>query len=46
MQSTPIPVGSHHGTDEILVVVVRSIVGDEVAGLDVVRWSCDYGGRH
>jgi hypothetical protein len=35
MKPTPVPVGAHHGADEVRIVLVRSVVVDEVARLDV-----------
>lgn len=37
VEATPVPVSPHHSTDEVGVIRVRSVIVDEVAGLDLVR---------
>lgn len=46
VKATPVPVGAHHGRDEVGVVLVGSGVVDESARLDIVRGRCNGGGGH
>lgn len=39
MKPTPVPVGAHNRANEVRIVLVRSVVVDEVARLDVDRGS-------
>ena len=41
MQFAPVPMGSHNRTNEIWVVLVGSVISDEIAVLDLVRGSGD-----
>jgi hypothetical protein len=36
MQAAPKPVSPHHSTNELGVIWVRSVVVEEVAGLDIM----------
>ena len=41
MQFAPVPMSSHDGTNEIWVVLVWSVISDEIAVLNLVRGSGD-----
>jgi hypothetical protein len=43
VELTPVPVRTHHSTNEVGVVLVRGSVVDEVARLDAVRRRSDCG---
>lgn len=40
VQTPPVPVGAHDGADEVGIVLVGSIVFDEVARLDLLSGGC------
>jgi hypothetical protein len=41
VELAPVPVGTHHGADEVGVIGVRGGIVDEIAGLDVVGGRSD-----
>lgn len=45
MQSAPIPVSPHDGADEVRIVLVRSVISDEITALNLVGASGDSCGR-
>jgi hypothetical protein len=46
VQVTPVPVGPHHGADEVGVILVGSVVFDKMAALDLVGGSSNCSSRH
>jgi hypothetical protein len=45
MKPTPVPVSTHHGVDEVRIVLVGSVVVDEVTRLDIDGGSADCRGN-
>lgn len=41
MQSAPVPVSPHDGANEVRIVLMRSIVGSEIAAPDLIGGSGD-----
>ena len=46
MQSAPVPVSSHDCANEVWIVLMRSIVGSEIAAPDLIGGSGDSCGCH
>ena len=45
VETTPVPVSSHDGANEVGIVLVRRVIVDEAAALDVVGRSSDCADR-